>query len=659
MTLNGPMPRSRPLAASVLAAALLTLGTGLAARRLGPRPVRLEVGAFEGSQLRGPWSRSRRLDVDPQATTDGRTSFYFRAAPERNGLEFPLCVAGGPLRLTLRGSASVRSAVGVFLAGERVGEMLLRPGPWGRHDLEIRSAALGRGPLELSLALRPLPQVRGDHIDNPELFVDYVELQAPAGADLTPGACALVGLVPACAFAFALVVGAGRRAALLSGLAAAAAAVALCRAAPLPVLLAIPRLLPVALAGGLLARALLAGRRLRGWEKAALAGLVVVGALGHGSVVFFPDHNPPDIDIHVRRSLDLGDVPLRYDALMRYGSQLPTASQDLGAATAALGERTLIPYSPLPYVFYYAAHVAGLDLYWAMTALNACLAMLVTPLVWAAGATLWNRMAGWLAALLYALDLAVWHHVGRSHAPAVFGGALATAALLFLILRADRLDTPRRAAAAGAILGVSVLGYSSLVVLVGLFGLALLGLLAADAAGIPAASRRGLALALVAGGLLAGGLFYFHYVPGLLRGASGVAAEPDLFPGKTFLIFHNESRQSLRIWILGYWIPLFAGLLAAPLAFARMRGSGRPLALAWLLAWAAMMLLKEPFLFPRLLRWAKEDQFLSPLLCLLVAGAIASLPRAWLRWSVAALGLVTAAWLELRDFGYHANSLRL
>ena len=359
---------------------------------------------------------------------------------------------------------------------------------------------------------------------------------------------------------------------------------------------------------------------------------MAAGTLFHGSVVFFPDHNPPDIDIHVRRTLDLAGVPLSYDALMRYGSQLPTASQDLGQATAALGERTLIPYSPLPYVFYFLPHILGLDLYWAMSALNAAIAMLVTPLIWAAGARLWSRGAGWLAALLYVVDLAVWHHAGRSHAPAVFGGALGTAALLYLAVRADRLDAPRRAAVAGAVLGVAVLGYSSLVVLVGLFGLALLALLALDARGLSPASRRGLVLALVLGGILAGGRSTSTTCRDCFVGLAAIEGEPDLFPGKTFLVFHNESRQSLRIWLLGFWIPLFAGLLAAPFAFKRMRVSARPIVLAWLLAWAGIMLLKEPFLFPRLLRWAKEDQFLSPLLCLLMAGAVASLPRAWMRW---------------------------
>ena len=97
-------------------------------------------------------------------------------------------------------------------------------------------------------------------------------------------------------------------------------------------------------------------------------------------MAFFPDHNPPDVEIHVRRTLDLASVGLDYGSLLRYGSHLPTPSQTFGQATAALGDAALIPYSPAPYFVYYALHLAGLDLRWAITVLNAALAMAVAPL---------------------------------------------------------------------------------------------------------------------------------------------------------------------------------------------------------------------------------------------------------------------------------------
>jgi hypothetical protein len=640
--------------------ALLVLTAASAALFVRRPSVRLEVGAFEGGLLGAGWSRSERADVDPPATTDGRTSFYYRAAPANGAITLPFSSSGAPLRLTLRATARVRSALGVFVSGAPAGEMLVRPGPWDLHTLAIPAALVRGSTLELALALRPLPLVRGAHVERPEVLVDYVEISSPPALRLAPAACLMLAATAVAGFAFAALVGIPIAPSLLVGLAAGQGAVLLAWIEPLPVLLAVPRLLPVALLCGLLAHRCLRGRTLAApSELACLAALVAAGVLFHGSVVFFPDHSPPDIDFHVRRTLDLAGVPLDYPSILRYASQLPSASQDRGSATAALGESTLIPYSPLPYVFWYAASRLGMNLYWGMTVLDAALAMAVAPWLWVVADRLWGRGTAWLAALLYTLDLAVWHHVGRCHAPAVFGGALATAALLYLALRAGRMDTAGRAAAAGVILGVAALGYSSLVVLYGLFGLALLCLLLLDARGLTPAARRGVAGALVVGGLVAGALFYFHYVPGLLSGARGVEAEPDLFPGRTFFIFHNESRQSLRIWILGYWIPLLAGLLAAPLAFRRLQPAARPVMLSWLLAWALIMLLKEPAFFPKLLRWAKEDQFLSPLLCLLVAGGVFALPRSWMRWAGAAAAVATALWLQLRDFGHHANSLRL
>lgn len=645
--------RGRPWAA----AAALALLTALALRWPRQEPVRLEIGAFEAPYREGAWSRSGRAGLDPGGARDEITEFYFRSIPPTAGFALPFIARGNGLAVTVRASTRLRSAVAVYLAGEAMGEVLVRPGPWDRYTVET-SRAKGR-PIDVSLALRPLPLVRGDHVDRPEVYVDFVEVKSTEGLVLSGGACLLAAAGILAVFTAARVIGFGPTAALAASAAGALLLGASIRFAPLPTLAALPRLLPLALAAGGTTAWILRRANLDERDRRGLAALVVLGTLAHGAVVFFPDHNPPDIDIHARRTRDLGAVPFEYDALLRYGSQLPTASQDQGAATAALGERTLIPYSPLPYVAYYVLHRLGLDLYWAMTGFNAALAMAAAPVLWLCGRRLWGREAGWLAALLYTFDLAVWHHLGRSHAPAVFGGALGTAALAALAAYADRLERPRTALAIGGALGLAVLGYSSLVVLIGLFGAVLLILLVTDARGLSPAGRRGLATVLVTGGLIAGVLFYFHYVPGMLRGASSVEAEPDLFPGKTYLIFHNESRQSLRLWVLGLVVPFAAGLLAAPIAIRRALPAARPVLVAWIAAWVLVMVLKEPFLYPKLLRWAKEDQFLSPLLCLTIAAAVAALPHRTPRRLAAVLVLATAVWLELRDFRHHAVSLLL
>ena len=645
----------RGLALALALAAATAVGMGA-----GRRQVRLEVGAFEGARLRGPWGSPTRADLDPQAAEDGRTRFYFRSARPGCGFSLPL-VVNGDARLSFRARAVVRSAVGVFLSGAPAGEALVDTGPWRWYAVELPAAlTVARGLGDVSLSFRPLPLVPGDHAGIPEVLVDEVMVESPGSVRPSWTARLLLGAVPLVVFLFALWVGIGSGPAFAAAAVTGVCALLIAWTAPLPVIAAVPRLLPAALLSGWAVHAVLS-RKAAGAatpaQRALLSGLVAAGVVFHGSVAFFPDHNPPDVEIHVRRTLDLASVRLDYGSLLRYGSHLPTPSQTFGQATAALGDAALIPYSPAPYVVYYALHLAGLDLRWAITVLNAVLAMAVAPLVWAVARHVWGHAAAWLAALLYTLDLPVWHHVGRSHAPASFGAALGTAALLYLLLVAARIDTPRRAAVAGVVLATAVLGYSSLVVLFGLFGLALLLQLATDAAGLSVAARKGIAAALVIGGLLAGGLFYVHYLPGLLRGAGALAAGPDLFPGRTVFIFHNESKESVRLWAGGYGILLAAGLAAAPVALWRARPEARPILVGWLAAWAAIMLLKEPFLLPRMLRWAKEDQFVSPLLCLFLAGAFSALPQRWMRLCAAAVVVAAAAVLQARDFLLHANSL--
>jgi hypothetical protein len=637
------------------AAGLVALAAAGLSRAAAPHRARLSVGGFTNALAGEAWSRSYRASVDPQAAADGRTDFYYREAAPNIDLTLPF-VAHGPLRVTLRASTRVRSAMEVFLRGSPAGRMLVTPGAWRPYAVEVPEAG---GPLSLSFAQRPLPLVRGAHVDNPEVLVDYLEVEAPGGLAPDWRLCLVVAAVPIAFFAFAWICGLSEAVMLGATAAAGIAAAFLAHVAPLQLFVAAPRLLPAAFAAGVGTWLALGRWAEVGKDRGRLAVLVALGVLYHGSVVFFPEHSPPDIEIHVRRTRDFADVPLRYGDLLRYGSHLPTASQTFGQATEALGESVLLPYSPLPYIFYYAVDRLGLDLHWAMTVLNAVCAMAVAPGIWIVARRVWGPGAAWPAALLYALDLAVWHHLGRSHAPAVLGGALGTAALLWLVYHAAEIVSPARAIVAGLVLGVAVLGYSSLVVLFGLFGLALLVALALDARALPGAARLGVACALAVGGVVAGALFYFHYLPAVLGGLSLVESGPDPFPGRTFFIFHNESRQSYRIWVLGFWMTVLGGLIAAPIALRRGAAGARPFLVCWLAAWALIMVLKEPVLLPRLLRWAKEDQFVSPLLCLLIGGAIAALPRPWLRRAVAAAVVAGAAAVQLRDFALHARSLSL
>ena len=650
-------PRLARRPGAALLALAIAAATAAAAAWSGPEAVRLELGAFDAGAIEGPWSRAQRADIDPPAATDDVLAFYYRVARSGSALRVPLR-SSGPVSVSWRARAAVRSSLAVFLGGRKVGEVLVGTGPWTRYAVEMPAGTAREG-LELTLALRPLAVVTGDHAGTPEVLVDFVEFSSPAGLRPTMAAVLPVALGPAAVGLFAGLLGASLPIALAAAAAAAVAAVAMMLVAPLPVLAAGPRLLPRALSCGALVHVLLGRAGLLAADRARLAALVAAGTLAHGALPFWPNHNPPDLETHVTRTLDLRTVPFEREALMRYGSHLPTPSQVAAPGSDLFGTRTLIPYTPVPYLFYDALARLGLDLHWAMTAFNAALLMASAPLLWIAAARSWGRAAAWIAVLLFTLDLPVWHHVGRAHAPASFGAALTLAAFAFLIRFADELHRPGRAGAGALLLCAAALGYSSAVVLVGLFGAVFLLLLAFDARALGTANRRGASLALAGGGALAFVLYYGHYLPGLLTGARGVEAEPDLFPGARFAIFHNESRQALRVWRLGFWMPALAGVLAAPSSLRRAWPPGRPVLVAWLAAWALVMVLKEPAFFPRLLRWAKEDQFLSPLLALLIGGAIAQLPRRWMRVAASAAALAGALALQLRDYWHHAHTLRL
>jgi len=649
----------RPAAALALAA---VVATALLAR---PGPVHLDVGGSAGGFVGDGWSVSNRTDLDAEVAQLDQPSaelshrFRFRAALPGAELRLPVIPRGGDLLLRVRALARVRTEVWVHVAGQAVAKLTVPRGPWDVHAVKI-PAALVKDGLEATLTLEILPMVRvpDEYASDPRILVAGIEARAPGGLAFTWPARLELAAIPLALFLFGLVVGLGPRLSLLSCVAATGATLLLASQAPLPVLVAIPRLLAPALALGLLTRALL-GRRagLQGTTRAALAHLVVVGTLLHGALAFVPGFDPYDVEVHVRRARDLGDVPLEYDSLLRYGSQLPTATQTFGTATTALGDQTLIPYSPLPYVAYYALHRLGIELGWGIMVLNVLLCMAVAPWLWLAARRVWDGFAAWVAVLLYVLDLPLWHHTARSHAPAVFGAALTALALLFLASMAGSLAAPRRVAGAAALLALAALGYSSQAVLLGLFGVVLLALLVLDARGLEPAARGGVALALVLGGLIAGVLFYFHFIPGLLHGVGPLQAQPDLYPGREFLIFHNESRQSMRIWAAGFLVPLLAGLVAFPFALRRALPSARPILAAWLGGWALVMLLKEPAFFPRPLRWAKEEQFVSPLLALLIGAAVAGLPRPLWRRLAAVLVLAAAAWLELGDFRTHLLDL--
>jgi hypothetical protein len=618
---------------------------------IGP-DVRMKVGGGPGPLMMsglGPSEAASALTAAEVA--DGRGDFNFRKIESPESRVFLPVRPRGPFRVEIRMDTTVRTRIVPLEDGMERGESFVAPGPW---TLSTAAENLGPGVREFVLRFEDAPLVRHTDTLNFRRYADEIVVRSAAGFDL-PWTSRIAGGVGVLLLAW-VSAGVAAGAGLLAAAAAPLLLFVLLATEPVALALALPRLLPFAAAGAVMV--FLLGSRLKLDRRAAtrvsLIGLGMV--LAYGFLSFLPGHSPADLDIHIWRTLDVEGVPFSYEGWLRYGSHYPTPSQIRGAATEALGGGPAIPYSPLPYLLFYAAHATGLDLHWAMNALEALSLALLLPLMFALARAASSETGGMLAAALLALDLSTIHHLGRAHTPAVIGGALGLGCLLYFGLALERLGDPGRWRTPALLLGLGALGYSSTPLFYALFGAALIVFLAIGP-GTRSLLRPAL-LALAAGGTLALLLFYGHYLPGLLRGGDqpGVFADP--FPGRTFFIFHNESRQSLRLWRLGLYIPFLAAVPALLAIGVRGPAVVRSFLLSWVSAWAGIMLLKEPWALPVFLRWAKEDFYVAPSLALLIAIAIGRVERRPVRLALSALVLVAYASLRWDDYAFHADTLR-
>lgn len=613
----------------------------------------IPLGSASGPLMMSGLGPSEAVWALPDSeVSDTRRDFYFRKIElDESRLSIPLRPRG-PWSLSMRMDTTVRTRIDLLQGERQIGGSFVLPGPWGETLLadSVRGA-----PLEFRLRFQDAPLVRRDDIGNFRRYIDEIVLRSDQGFDL-PAISRIAGGVSVLFLVLLFAAAAPRVPSAMVALLASGILSALLFKEPVALSLALPRLIGFVATASVLAGLLCRRVRLDRASAAFVALLAGLMVFAYGFISFLPGHSPADLDIHIWRTADLADVPMTYDGWHRYGSHYPTPRQIRGSATDALGEGPPIPYSPLPYVFFFAAQSAGLDLHWAMNAIEAVSLALVLPLIFAFAQSITSANGGRLATVLMSLDLSTVHHLGRAHSPAVVGGALGVSCLLAFGLALPQLDLASAWKVPALFLGLGALGYSSTPLFYGLFGLAILTLL------VSMKETRHLVrpatLALVLGGSLALVVYYGHYVPGLLSGGQSASPPSDSFPGRTFFIFHNESRQSLRLWRLGLFVPYLAALPALLIVVTRTSGTARSVLLAWIPAWAGIMLLKEPWGLPVLLRWAKEDFYVGAGVALVIAVGIMRVDSRFVRIALSLAAVAGAAYLRALDYGFHAETMR-
>jgi hypothetical protein len=379
------------------------------------------------------------------------------------------------------------------------------------------------------------------------------------------------------------------------------------------------------------------------------------------------------VPLHAVQVSWLSETDFSYDDLVEYSRTLSRSitegavlmeTESGSADRDPAPERAFgAPYPPFFYLLAYGVSRADGDLRFAVEMLAVVMASLMLALVFLTASAVWkDGPKARIAALLFALEISVWHHVNRGHAPGVFGALFVLFFLWYLTAFPDAVQRARGFVVFTLVTLVTALCYTVAFVQISIFMAAFTALSFAFGAGGSFRSllRPAAAFALGIAGAVA--LFYAPYLAQAARSSSSSEVLLDraaaFDPPASFLFLRNQLRDTVRIYRNGHAVYVLLSFLGLAL-LARSGAASHQRRLLWaaFAAYVVMLTLKDPAFVPRIFLHAKEDLFYAPFACLLAA-----LPLAWLweRWRLRPLvvGVFLALFaLSLRDKAWNASTL--
>jgi hypothetical protein len=379
--------------------------------------------------------------------------------------------------------------------------------------------------------------------------------------------------------------------------------------------------------------------------------------LAHSTIIFFPDHKPPDLGPH------LGQIgKLASDWSWERFWDFSSSFGEEGRGKPHFGASYEAPYPPWTY---FLVHTLRRFLdhprFWlefvGMTA-GAILALLAFAL-----ATLLARdeKAPWFAFLLMSLEIATWHHASRVHTPGLVGEVFFVGAVTYLVFRYGTFHRAKTLLTFALLSLLATLIYTATLFHFVTFMVCFTAVeLAKSRSFLPSVETLRAVGSSVLGTTGSFAIFYHRFVAGALASGDAILAEEGYRAPATFYFLRNQMRDTARILEFGY--PLFA-LLALP-AYFRLRdwttgGLARQTILAWTLSYGVLLVLKDPLFLPQLLLHVKEDMLFAPAMCVLGGMTLAG---AWRRqrlgraFAVTVLSLFLV--LQARDYQYNADTIQ-
>ena len=600
--------------------------------------------------------------------------FYGRLTPRREEFLLPYHARRSPLKIFLRAHRfGLQGSVFLTVNGEPVEEFVFGETsyPWGGMRAVIPEGVAERGPLLIELLTQGGTTPPSHLPVDLGVGIDWIEIAPMSeGVELAPlrreyaALYVLVGLV----FGFALLTG------MTAFSAAIVAAIGLVLCLSLTALVPIETSMALARLWVVLPFAALVYWLLDRRYAAFVAQLVAVAALVHSALIFFPNHFPPDAQLHAMQTSWLSGFEWNVSNLSRYSKQLsryitpdgnfmevtPDGNFMEGEDTGQASSTYRAPYPPYFFMLIFGASRAYDDLRFLVEFVPVLMASIMLVLVFLIARTVFaDEVVARLAGILFALEISVWHHVHRGHGPGIFGGLAVLTFIWFVISRREFFVRRRWFfALALASMGVALL-YTSAFFQVSIFMACLLalGILSKEGRQSKALASTALGFALGIAGAVA--IYYGPYALAALRPESVVLDRGGVYdPPATFLFMRNQLRDTVRLLQNGhalFVLASFVGLFYLPQSGASP--NNRRIVWAALGTYAIMLLLKDPAFFPRIFLNAKEDLFYAPFACMVLALPLARLWRTPLGRFVVVAILAGLFSLAVRDQAWNADTL--
>lgn len=593
--------------------------------------------------------------------------FYGRITPRRAEFQLPYHARRSPLEIFLRAHRfGLQGSVLLRVNGQTLEEFVFGENsyPWGGMRTVIPENVAERGPLHIELLTQggttPPSHMPADF----GVGIDWIEIDPMSeGVELSPLGREYLALYLFVSLVFGFVLFTG--AAISTALVAAAIGLALCllltASFPVETSIALARLWVVLPFSAVVYRLL--DRR----YAAFVSRLVATTALAHSALLFFPNHSPPDVQLHAMQISWLGSIEWSVSSLSEYAERLSRDITAGGVLMEGVGHDEprasssySAPYPPYFYMFTYAASRLHGDLRFLVEFLPVLMASIMLVLVFLIARTAFgDDLVARLTACLFALEISVWHHVHRGHAPGIFGG-LVVLVFLWLVATHEKRARTRRGFFTLALVSMAVaLLYPVAFIQISLFTgcFVTLGLLSRE--GRQSACLWPTACAVALGIAVAVVTYYGPHLLAALR-PTGVTLDRGgaYDPPATFLFMRNQLRDTVRLLQNGHGAFVLV-------SFAGWFYVGRSGATSWIrrFLWAAlatyalMLLLKDPAFLPRIFLHAKEDLFYAPFACMLLALPLARLWRVHVGRFIV-LGLFVGLFaLAVRDQTWNVDTL--